>query len=220
MNLDCRSEDEYLPISGIQHFAFCKRQFALIHIEQQWSENWLTFSGRAMHKRSHDPFYFEARGTLLVSRAVPLVSHQLGLSGVADVVEFRQSDNGVAISGREGKWEPYPVEYKRGNVKPDDCDIVQVCAQAMCLEEMLDATISEGAIYYGKIRRRQEVFFHSQIRQRVKDISKQMHYIYGSGITPRAVKTKKCRSCSLLGICLPKATAKSSKAYLRVMSRE
>lgn len=119
-------EEDYLPLSGIQHFAFCKRQFALIHVERMWTENVLTFEGRAMHDRADDPFYFESRGTLLITRSAPLSSARLGLYGVADVVEFRLcSDGGIMLDGREGLWRPFPVEYKRGQPKSNDCDVVQ-----------------------------------------------------------------------------------------------
>jgi CRISPR-associated exonuclease Cas4 len=136
------SDDDLLALSGIQHIAFCPRQFALIHIEQQWQENLFTFSGRELHERADDPFFVEARGVSLISRSVPLLSRRLGLYGIADVVEFHKDDcKGISFAGREGLWKPYPVEYKRGQPKKDDFDIVQLCAQAMCLEEMLGVCV-------------------------------------------------------------------------------
>lgn len=213
------AEEDWLPLSGIQHMAFCARQFALIHVERQWLENPLTFEGRMLHERTDDPFSFEARGTVLLARSVPLASSRLGLYGVADVVEFRRCDtSGVTLEGREGLWTPYPVEYKRGKPKPDDCDEVQVCAQAMCLEEMLGTAVGEGALFYGKTRRRQVVKFGADLRSRVVDLSRQMHEVYDKGITPPPVKSRACDSCSIVDICLPEALPRgSTRRYLERM---
>ncbi|MGE5593070.1 MAG: CRISPR-associated protein Cas4 [Betaproteobacteria bacterium] len=210
------SEEECLPLSGIQHIAFCPRQFALIHIECQWLENALTFDGRIMHDSADDPFSYEARGTVLITRAVPLVSANLGLYGVADVVEFRKCDfGGVPLDGREGLWKPYPVEYKRGRPKQDDRDAVQVCAQAMCLEEMLGVSVDEGALFYGKTRRRQVIKIDAELRTRVEYLAGEMHRLYEGGITPPPRKTSACESCSVAELCLPGIGSKrSSKAYL------
>ena len=208
-------EEDYLFLSGIQHIAFCPRQFALIHIEQQWQENILTFDGRAMHERADDPFFVESRGAVLISRSVPLVSHKLGLYGIADVVEFHKSKEGIPIEGQDGFWHPYPVEYKRGKPKKDDRDQVQLCAQAMCLEEMLGVEIPTGALFYGKTRRRQVVKLDVSLRERVSELSLQMHRLFEQGITPKPIKTKACESCSLVDLCLPKSAArKNVKAYL------
>lgn len=203
-------DDDLLLLSGIQHFAFCQRQWALIHIEQQWQENLKTFNGRQMHDRADDPFYTEARGTLLTTRSLPLVSRRLGLYGVADVVEFYQDDNGIAIKGRKGKWMPHPVEYKVGEPKPDDRDMVQLCAQALCLEEMFDTIIPEGDLYYGKTRRRQGVVFDETLRERVIDLSSAMHDMFHRGVTPWGDYNTACKSCSLVEICLPRMGAKRS----------
>ncbi len=215
-------EDDCLPLSGIQHMAFCKRQFALIHIERLWLENTLTFDGRAMHDRADDPFYFEARGTVLITRSVPLLSRRLGLYGVADVVEFRSGgDGGVPLNGRQGLWRPVPIEYKRGQSKPDDRDIVQVCAQAMCLEEMLGLDVREGALFYGRTRRRQAVSLDEALRGRVSDLSREMHEMCDAGCTPPPVRTKSCDRCSLEDLCLPKLSArKDTRKYVQAMSRD
>lgn len=216
------SEEECLPLSGIQHMAFCPRQFALIHIECQWLENALTFDGRIMHDRADDPFSCEARGTALITRSVPLLSKNLGLYGTADVVEFRKCDaGGVPLEGREGLWKPYPVEYKRGRPKPDDRDAVQVCAQAMCLEEMLGVAVDEGALFYGKTRRRQIVKLDTALRARVLFLSEEMHRLYNGGITPPPRRTVACESCSVAELCLPGiASFKSTETYLEGMSKE
>jgi len=210
-------EDDCLPLSGIQHVAFCPRQFALIHVERTWAENILTFEGRALHDRVDDPFFFEARGTVLVSRSVPLISRDLGLYGVADVVEFHLvTEGGIGLQGREGRWRPYPVEYKRGQAKPDDRDEVQLCAQAMCLEEMLAVSVPEGALFYGKTRRRQVVQFSESLRRRVGELAGEMHAIYLSGKTPSPQKTRACEMCSLRDLCLPGvSSSKSARRYLQ-----
>ena len=210
-------EDDCLPLSGIQHVAFCPRQFALIHVESIWAENMLTFDGRTLHDRADDPFFFEARGTVLVSRSVPLLSRALGLYGVADVVEFHLvTENGVCFQGRQGMWRPFPVEYKRGQAKPDDRDEVQLCAQAICLEEMLAVQVPQGALFYGKTRRRQVVQFSELLRQRVSELALKMHDIYLSGRTPPPRRSRACDSCSLRGLCLPEVScSKSARRYLR-----
>lgn len=195
--------DDYLLLSGIQHFAFCRRQWAFIHIEQVWKENVLTFGGRQMHRNADDPFFTESRGDLLISRSVPLVSHTLKIYGVADVVEYHRSDSGVVIPGREGRWTVVPVEYKAGKRKPDDRDEVQLCAQAICLEEMYRTQIEFGYLYYGKTRRRTEVPLGDELRRRVEELVAGMYALYDAGITPPAVLLPHCKNCSLVELCMP-----------------
>jgi CRISPR-associated exonuclease Cas4 len=215
------SDDELLMISGIQHFAFCRRQWALIHIEQQWQENLLTFGGRELHERVDDPFFTEARGTVLVTRSLPIISRRLGLYGVADVVEFYRSDEGVRLRGRNGLWRPHPVEYKYGEPKIDERDMVQLCAQAFCLEEMFNTSIAQGDIFYGRVRRRQKVEFDEALRQRVIELSREMHRLFEEGTTPLPEQTKACRSCSLVEICLPHTGKRRSvRRYLDDALRE
>ena len=195
--------DELLPLSGIQHFIFCRRQWALIHVERQWQENALTAEGRIMHRRADDPFFTEARKGVILTRAVPIVSYQLGLSGVCDVVEFTQSPDGVRLRGREGLYLPAPVEYKRGREKREPSDEAQLCAQAMCLEEMLAVSIPTGYLYYGQTRHRVAIELSEELRNLVKSISGEMHAYFRRGYTPRVKTSKACRSCSLADICLP-----------------
>lgn len=195
--------DDYLMLSGIQHFAFCKRQWALIHIEQQWQENSLTFSGQLLHKKTDNPHITECRGDLIISRAMPIQSHSLCVSGIADVVEFHRSTDGVVLPGQDGYWQVVPVEYKVGKKKPGDCDAVQVCAQAICLEEMFHTIIPYGYLYYGKTRRRTEIVFTEVLRKRVSDLVSEMYRLFELGITPPAVCGSYCRSCSLVDVCLP-----------------
>ena len=162
------SPDELLALSGIQHFHFCRRQWALIHIERQWQENALTVEGRLMHRQADNPFHTEVRGGQITTRSMPVASYRLGLYGVCDVVEFWPSQDGVHLAGRDGRYLPTPVEYKRGKEKQDACDEVQLCAQALCLEEMLPVQIQAGYLYYGETRRRVDVAFTEELRRLVE----------------------------------------------------
>ncbi|MBN2388203.1 MAG: CRISPR-associated protein Cas4 [Anaerolineales bacterium] len=197
------SSDELLPLSGIQHFVFCRRQWALIHVEHQWRENVLTAEGRLLHKRTDDPFFTETRNGVISARAVPIASYRLGLSGICDVVEFTESPEGVRLPGRTGLYLAAPVEYKRGREKRDPCDEAQLCAQAMCLEEMLSMDIPVGYLYYGETRHRVTVELTAELRLLVREMSEEMHAYFKRGYTPRVRMSKACRSCSLADICLP-----------------
>ena len=184
--------DDTLPLSGLQHLAFCPRQWALIHLEQAWAENRLTAEGRLLHERADLPGQ-SRRHDLRTIRGLMLESRRLRLTGRADIVEFRP--------------EPFPVEYKRGKRKPTDCDLVQLCAQALCLEEMLDSAVPHGAIFYGEPRRRVEVEFTPGLRARTESLAATMHRLYAAHETPAAQPGKHCERCSLISICLPHATA-------------
>lgn len=215
------NEDDFLPLSGLQHFVFCPRQWALIHIEQQWAENYRTADGELMHEKAHDADSTESRRDKYIVRGMRIFSPMLGLSGACDVVEFRRSASGVSLSGKEGRWLPYPVEYKRGEPKDDDSDALQLCAQALCLEEMLCCDIPEGALFYGKTRHRQTVAFTPELRQRVADTAGEMHRLYERGHTPVVKSSKKCNACSLKELCLPALSRKKSvEAYLRSAMEE
>ena len=198
------AEEDYLMLSGIQHFAFCKRQWAMIHIEQQWAENYRTTAGEIMHKKAHDESAFEKRGNLLTVRGLRISSRSLGLSGQCDVVEFHQDENGIDLFGYEGKWNIVPVGYKRGTVKENNADELQLCAQAVCLEEMFQMDIPEGFLYYGENRRRHQVEFTSELRSEVERTADKMHEMFRRGHTPGAKPSKQCKSCSLENLCLPK----------------
>jgi CRISPR-associated exonuclease Cas4 len=191
------ADDDALPISGLQHLAFCPRQWALIHLEQVWVENSRTAEGRLLHERADLPGE-SRRADLRTVRGKWLRSERLRLTGRADVVEFRP--------------EPYPVEYKRGKSKPNDCDTVQLCAQALCLEEMLKTAVERGAIFYGNPRRRLEVDFTPALRLRTEDLAATMHRLYQNGVTPAATPGPYCRNCSLVDVCLPEATADADGA--------
>lgn len=203
-------EDDLLPLSGLQHLAFCERQWALIHIEQQWDENRLTQEGRLLHDRVHEPGA-EARPGVVIARGLRIHSFRLGLSGEADVVEFRRTESGasgsIQLEGRSGSWAPFPVEYKRGRPKPDARDEVQLCAQALCLEEVFGVSIPSGALFYGQNRRRTAVEFGAVLRKRTEELAKRMHELYSSRTTPHAAYSKKCDNCSLIERCMPRMNA-------------
>lgn len=197
-------EDEYLMLSGIQHFKFCRRQWALIHIEQQWEENIHTVVGELMHKKVHDPYLKEKRKDTITVRALPISSSTLGVSGECDVVEFHKCEEGITLFGHRGLYSMFPVEYKKGKPKLSEEDVLQLTAQAMCLEEMFSTEISEGAIFYGETRRREVVKFTQELRNEVKKMFEEMHQYYHRGYTPKVKKSKACNACSLKEICLPK----------------
>ncbi len=199
-------EDDYIMLSALQHYIFCPRQCALIHVEQQWAENRYTAEGKVLHERA-DSSKAERQGPVRIVRSLPLASQRLGLSGQADVVEFH--DDGMV----------YPVEYKRGRPKKDHCDEVQLCAQALCLEEMLQVEILRGALFYGQRKRRQEVVFDQGLRSLTETICVAVHSLVTSGLTPPATYSPRCEQCSLMSICLPKSCAEGSSVdhYLKRM---
>lgn len=196
--------DDLLALSGIQHFLFCRRQWGLIQIEQQWKDNYLTIEGNQLHEKVDDPFFTENRSGVIISRSVPIRSNALGLIGVCDMVEFDPSPEGIPLPDREGLFQPIPIEYKRGKPKEGNFDEAQLCAQAICLEEMLSTTIETGFLYYAQIRRRTEVTFSTELRQCVINAAKEMQQYYRRNYTPRVKPQKHCKSCSMVEICLPK----------------
>ena len=198
-------DDEYLLISGIQHFAFCRRQWALIHIEAQWTENVLTVSGDLLHNRAHNQSLTGKRGDVIISRDMPVFSRTMKVRGKCDVVEFHRNEKGVSIFGREGSWLLCPVEYKRGKPKSHDADRLQLCAQAICLEEMLLCPeIQSAYLYYGETKRRETVPLEADLRETVHSMFAEMRDYYNRRYTPRVKRMKSCVSCSLKDSCLPK----------------
>lgn len=197
------NESDYLQLAGLQHFVFCRRQWALIHIEQQWAENFRTAEGSILHERAHDTASRESRGAVRITRGMYIHSAELGVSGQCDVVEFHQNGFGVPMPGWEGKWCPYPVEYKRGSPKATDADRLQLCAQAMCLEEMLCCPVPQGALFYGEIKRREIVDCTPELRAQVRKELEEMHSLYRRGHTPKVKPSKSCNACSLKPLCLP-----------------
>jgi CRISPR-associated exonuclease Cas4 len=221
MNNTSYTEDDLLQLSALQHYIFCPRQCALIHIEQQWVENRLTAEGRIMHERVHSEGK-ESRGETRVVFGVALRSMKLGVVGKADVVEFHITDAkkinifdaALAAEHRKGKsyyWVPFPVEYKRGKPKQDSSDKVQLCAQAICLEELTGLEVPAGALFYGKKRKRQPVSFDQNLRWETETTARQLHELIASGRTPLPVYSKKCESCSFIDVCLPEAISKQGQ---------
>lgn len=214
-------EEEFLNLAGIQHFSFCRRQWALIHIEQQWKEDLRTVEGHILHERAHDEFFSEKRGDMVVSRGLPVFSRRLGTNGICDVVEFHRAAEGVDVFGLEGKWLPIPVEHKRGRPKEIDADRLQLCCQVMCLEEMLLCEIKEAYLYYGETRHRTSVILDLDLRNKVEKIFAEMHDLYNRSYTPQVKPTKSCNACSLKDLCMPKLYKNcSASTYVEQMLQE
>ncbi|MCI9071499.1 MAG: CRISPR-associated protein Cas4 [Lachnospiraceae bacterium] len=197
-------EEDFLQLAGLQHFTFCRRQWALIHIEQQWEENVLTVKGNLFHEKVHDGYSRERRKNVIISRGMPVHSRSLGISGECDVVEFVRAEEGISLPGQEGKYILYPVEYKRGRAKITDEDRMQLTAQVICLEEMFLTEISRGYLFYGETRRRECVEITGELRAECRRLLQEMHQFYARGYTPKVKKAKKCEACSLRELCLPK----------------
>lgn len=213
--MDYNEENSYLMLSGIQHFQFCKRQWALIHIEQQWEENVRTIEGKYLHQKADQPFIKEKRGNKLTVRAMPIKSNELKITGICDVVEFIKDNSGIEINSAEGKYIAHPIEYKRGKPKMNDADVLQLTAQAMCLEEMLLCEINTGYIFYNEIKHRVEVPLTANDKSKVRSIVTEMYDYYKRKHTPKVKTGSFCKNCSLQNICLPKLMNKRSvKSYI------
>ncbi|MCX8033326.1 MAG: CRISPR-associated protein Cas4 [Thermoleophilia bacterium] len=206
-------EEELLPISGLQHLIFCERQCALIYVEQIWQENRLTVLGKELHRHVHEAASGWRNG-LRIARGVPLRSLRLGLVGKADVVEFRIAPTAQIQSDAPGIYEAFPVEYKRGRPKPAKCDEVQICAQAMCLEEMLGIRVDTGAIFYGEPRRRHLVNMTDELRARTTEAARRFHELIKQQTSPPPKYSRKCRACSLAESCMP-SRGKQARSALR-----
>ena len=214
--MDYYDDDDMLMLSGIQHYMFCPRQWALIHIEQQWDENRLTAEGQLLHDNVDNPAYRQKNGDVITLRAVHIASNTLGLYGVTDAIELLPSEDAtdaITHSRYPGYWKPYPIEYKRGRRKPDERDEVQLAAQVICLEEMYGIHIQEAALFYHETRHRVVVPIGEPLRKLTYELSEAMHKTFDSGITPKAVEKRSCKSCSLMDICAPELTKKTSVAY-------
>ena len=209
-------DDEPLMLSGIQHFTFCRRRWALIHVEAQWLENDLTADGRLVHERAHDRTKTESRVGELTVRAMPVRSEALGVSGECDAVVFTRCADGSTLAGREGTWSVLPVEYKHGKSRADDCDRLQAAAQAMCLEEMFCCRIEKAALYYHETRSREYIDVTDEMRSRVRETFAEMHEYLRRGYTPKVKPGAKCGRCSMKDICLPGLEkTKSAAQYIR-----
>lgn len=205
------NSDDYLLISGIQHFVFCRRQWALIHIEGQWKENFLTVEGEIGHENVHNGNRLESRGETLTVRGMRIKSDRYHITGTCDAVEFIKTDEGITLNGREGLWRVRPVEYKHGESKSDDCDRLQLAAQVLCLEEMMSCEIRTADIYYMKTRRREVVTIDDDLRELLDKTVTEMYDLFRRGHTPKVKTTSKCRACSLADICLPKLLKKCDR---------
>lgn len=206
-NMKEYSEEDYLMISGIQHYEFCRRQWALIHIEDMWEDNLRTVEGNIMHERAHDGPVKESRGSKLISREMRVFSRTLGITGICDVVEFIQCEedaNAITLQERDGKYIVIPVEYKKGESKKSDADRLQLIAQIMCLEEMMSTNIYYGYLYYGKTKQREKVYADQNARDSVKRALNEMHQLYERRYTPKVKWSKACNACSLKDLCIPK----------------
>jgi CRISPR-associated exonuclease Cas4 len=220
-------EDDMLPVSALQHYLYCPRQCALIHLEQAWAENVFTAQGRQLHDRAHEGGP-ESRGDVRIVRGLRLSGRELGLTGQADVVEFHRPKPGAPVErlaglpGIDGQWIVHPVEYKRGRPKQIDCDRVQLCAQAMCLEEMLNVRIDNGGLFYGQPRRREPVAFDDSLRDLTRRTASQVHELIRCGVTPPPEGLSRCRRCSLADSCMPRRTgsARDAGLYLRRQLRQ
>ncbi|MDY0406810.1 CRISPR-associated protein Cas4 [Virgibacillus sp. 179-BFC.A HS] len=208
--MDYKENSGYLMLSGIQHFQFCKRQWALIHIEQQWEENVRTVEGQHLHRKADKPFEREKRRNKLVVRAMPVKSDELKITGVCDVVEFIKNRDGIPLQGEDGRYIPIPIEYKRGKPKKDDADTLQLAAQAICLEEMLLCKVDIGYIFYNEIKHRVEVSLTTQLKDRVKTIVSEMQHYYKQRHTPKVKTGTFCKNCSLQNVCLPRLMTKQT----------
>ena len=200
------SEDDMLMLSGIQHFRFCPRQWALIHIEQQWDDNRLTIEGQILHRHVDDPFYRQKCGDRITLRAVNIASHELGLYGVSDAIELFPSlsmEDTISHPKYPGRWRPVVVEYKHGRPKRNEVDEVQLAAQTMCLEEMYAINVPYGIFFYGELHHRVEVAITDELRDIVRQCAWDMHDIFGKAIIPKAEYGKHCDKCSLKEICMP-----------------
>lgn len=209
-------DDQMLMLSGIQHFMFCPRQWALIHIEQQWDDNRLTAEGQLLHENVDNPAYRQKNGEVITLRAVHIASHTLGLYGVTDAIElFPTADAMDAITHPRypGYWKPYPIEYKRGHHKPDERDEVQLAAQVICLEEMYGVHIPEAALFYHEARHREVVMIGDHLRKLTYEMSEAMHKIFESGVTPKADESRCCKNCSLVNICAPELAKRPSVTH-------
>ena len=202
-------ESDYLLLSGLQHLRFCPRQCALIHIEQQWSENFFTAAGQVQHEKVHGGAA-ESRKTIKTERNLKIASALLGVTGCTDAVEF-YSDGKII-----------PIEYKHGKPKENTSDEVQLCAQVICLEEMLECTIDDGALFYFKIRRRIPVPITDELRKETIELAERFHRFVADGKTPATVYSKKCESCSFIDECFPESAGKNKSAvdYIRRRLRQ
>jgi CRISPR-associated exonuclease Cas4 len=214
------SDDDMLMLSGIQHFMFCARQWALIHIEQAWDDNRLTAEGSMLHSNVDNPFYRQLNNGVVTIRGLRIASRELGLYGVIDAMELLPEEDNEAKAfthpNYPGRWRPNIVEYKHGKPKRNECDEVQLAAQAMCIEEMYGLKVKEASLFYFETRHREVVAIDDSLRALTSDLSKSMHEIFINKTLPPPHKVPHCRNCSLVDICQPELERCSSvRSYLK-----
>ena len=202
-------DEDYLLISGIQHFCYCRRQWALIHIEDYWAENLLTAEGSILHRKVHDENLVTSRNGVITVRGLRVKSNTLMITGVCDAVEMIPDNSGITLQGKQGRWRVHPVEYKRGKTKELDCDRLQLAAECMCLEEMLSCSMGKGSLFYGQTRRREEVLIDDELRKSVKSMFREMWDYYRRQHTPKVKIRPSCKSCSLNNYCMPELEKKA-----------
>jgi CRISPR-associated exonuclease Cas4 len=210
------TEEQLLPLSAVGQFVHCPRRFALLHLEQQWEDNRFTAEGTILHEKT-DSGVRESRDSVRIVRSLRLCSYELGVYGIADVVEFHRvskEDIGVTLPKASGKWQPYPVEFKRGAATNLDGYKAQLCLQAFCLEEMLKVSIPEGALFLGEKQGRMKVAFTPALRAQVVNACHAMQQLFASGETPPPTFGKWCASCSIVEECHPKLIASHRSAYM------
>lgn len=217
-------DDELKQISALQHLMFCKRQCYLAYIELIWVENKHTTEGHVFHERVHGN-ESGFKNDVYIVRGISLVSKKFGITGQADAVEFHQANEGHILPNKNGFWRPYPIEYKKGKPKTDSCDEVQLCAQALCLEEKYNIQIVEGALFYGEINRRSVVVFNESLRNKTINLIQELHELYKLEMRPKPIYSKKCEQCSLKDECLPETFEKKSaldyiKANISALSKD
>jgi CRISPR-associated exonuclease Cas4 len=196
------AENDLLLLSGIQHFVYCPRQWMLIHVEQAWSENLKTVQGAIFHENVHS-LTTSKRDGVITSRGMPVISRALGIQGVCDVVEFHPDERGVVLHGHRGRYQPVPVEYKRGRQKKHDADKLQLCAQALCLEEMLECRVPHGFLFYGETRKRDRVILGEEVRDNLKEVLAEMRHCFEAGVFEAKAPKRACGSCSMRNLCMP-----------------
>ena len=210
------NDEDMLMLSGIQHYMFCPRQWALIHIGQHWEENRLTAEGRLLHKNVDNPCYRQKNGDVVTLRSVPISSKSLGLYGYSDAIELILSEYNtdcIAHPKYPGYWRPYPVEYKRGHAKPDARDKVQLAAQVICLEEQYGIRIGEAFLFYAETNRRESVSIDFDLRNQTQQCADEMHKVFNSGVIPKAEKKHSCTNCSLFDVCIPEMESRPKVNY-------
>jgi len=214
-----KSDDqERLPISAIKQYAYCKRRFALMFIDNEWTGNYKTVEGDLFHEKVNDPFFNEKRKDRYFSRSVPVFSDSLNLYGIVDIVEFNEDSEGVKIGTKPGLWRINPIEYKNGNPEKSNADNYQLCAQALCLEEMFSTVINSGDIYYGKLRKRVNIPLTEALKQQTKNIINEINLLLACGTDkiPQRPENQNCSLCSLVNICVPSIFDHSDSNYLRI----